>query len=184
MERLDLSKIVQHDFTSREYNKAVYDKKQIVLHHTASGNGVNGDINWWLKVKKRIGTCILIARDGTIHQVFSSKYWAYHLGENGKDHVSLGLRYRRNDMESIGIEIDSWGGLKKKGDDWVSYTGTVVPKENDDLAASMCFIAMTANSSKLKSLERSTQWILTLTPLHNFWVSSRASLFISKRIRS
>lgn len=130
MERLDLSKIVQHDFTSREYNKAVYDKKQIVLHHTASGNGVNGDINWWLKDKKRIGTCIIIARDGTIHQVFSSKYWAYHLGENGKDHVSLGLRYRRNDMESIGIEIDSWGGLKKKGDDWVSYTGTVVPKEN------------------------------------------------------
>lgn len=130
MERLDLSKIVQHDFTSREYNKAVYDKKQIVLHHTASGNGVNGDINWWLKDKKRIGTCILIARDGTIHQVFSSKYWAYHLGENGKDHVSLGLRYRRNDMESVGIEIDSWGGLKKKGDDWVSYTGTVVPKEN------------------------------------------------------
>lgn len=130
MERLDLSKIVQHDFTSREYNKAVYDKKQIVLHHTASGNGVNGDINWWLKDKKRIGTCILIARDGTIHQVFSSKYWAYHLGENGKDHVSLGLRYRRNDMESIGIEIDSWGGLKKKGGDWVSYTGKVVPKEN------------------------------------------------------
>ena len=130
MERLDLSKIVQHDFTSREYNKAVYDKKQIVLHHTASGNGVNGDINWWLKDKKRIGTCIIIARDGTIHQVFSSKYWAYHLGENGKDHVSLGLRYRRNDMESIGIEIDSWGGLKKKGDDWVSYTEKVVSKEN------------------------------------------------------
>jgi len=126
MEKLDLSKIVQHDFTEKDYKKVVYDKKQIVLHHTASGDGVNGDINWWLKDGKRVGTCILIGRDGTIHQAFSSKYWAYHLGENGDDHVSLGLRYRRNDMESIGIEIDSWGGLKKKGDKWVSWAGKEV----------------------------------------------------------
>ena len=129
MKELDLSKIVQHNFSSKEFVKELHEKKQVVLHHTVSGDKVNGDINWWLKDKKRIGTCILIERDGTIHQVFSSKYWAYHLGENGKDHVRMGLPYRRNDMNSIGIEIDSWGGLKKKEGKWYSSAGTLVPDE-------------------------------------------------------
>ena len=129
---LDISKIVQHDFTEREYMKDVYPKKQIVLHHTVSGEGVGGDVNWWLKDGSRVGTCILIARDGTIHQVFSSKYWAYHLGENGKDHTKMGVPYQRNDMKSIGIEIDSWGGLTyyPEFDRWQSYTGTIVPTED------------------------------------------------------
>lgn len=129
MKELDLSKIVQHNFSDKEFVKEVHEKKQVVMHHTVSGDSVSGDINWWLKDKKRIGTCILIARDGTIHQVFSSKYWAYHLGENGKDHVKMGLPYRRNDMNSIGIEIDSWGGLKKKDGKWYSSAGTLIPDE-------------------------------------------------------
>jgi len=108
---LDLNKIVQHRFSEKEYKKVIFPKRQVVLHHTVSGDNVDGDITWWLKDGKRIGTCILVARDGTIHQVFSSKYWAYHLGENGKDHAKVGLKYQRNDMGSIGIEIDSWGGL-------------------------------------------------------------------------
>lgn len=131
-EKLDLSKIVQHNFDAREYMKEVYPKKQITLHHTASGDGVGGDVNWWLVDKKRICTCVLIARDGTIHQVFSSKYWAYHLGETGRDHKKVGLPYQRNDMKSIGIEIDSWGGLKfdSKTNQWKSYTGTLVATED------------------------------------------------------
>lgn len=129
---LDLSKIVQHDFSAREYNRELYDKKQIVLHHTVSGDGVDGDINWWLKDGKRIGTCILIARDGTIHQVFSSKYWAYHLGENGDDHKKVGLKYQRNDMKSIGIEIDSWGGLVKD-----ESTGSWYPAKWDSVKKKM-----------------------------------------------
>jgi N-acetyl-anhydromuramyl-L-alanine amidase AmpD len=130
MKKLDLSSIVQHNFHEKHYNRVVFPKNQVVLHHTASGDGVGGDINWWLKDGKRIATCILIDRDGTIHQVFSSKFWGFHLGENGKDHVKVGLRYQRNDMNSIGIEIDSWGGLKKKNGKWVSYTGAVVPDES------------------------------------------------------
>lgn len=113
MKKLNLNDIVQHNFSSKEYVEAIFPKRQIVLHHTVSGDSVNGDITWWLKDKKRVGTCILIAHTGTIHQVFSSKFWAYHLGENGKDHIHMGLKYQRNDMNSIGIEIDSWGGLCK-----------------------------------------------------------------------
>lgn len=127
---LNTSKIVQHNFADKEYKKEQFPKTQVVLHHTVSGNSINGDINWWLKDGKRIGTCILIARDGTIHQVFSSKYWAYHLGEVTKDFKKVGLSYKRHDMNSIGIEIDSWGALKKKDGVWKSYTGETVQDEN------------------------------------------------------
>jgi N-acetyl-anhydromuramyl-L-alanine amidase AmpD len=113
---LDLNKIVQHNFSDKEYVKEVHAKNQVVLHHTVSGQHINGDVNWWLSDKQRIATCILIEHDGTIHQVFSSKFWAFHLGENGKDHVKMGLPYKRNDKNSIGIEIDSWGGLVKHTD--------------------------------------------------------------------
>jgi N-acetyl-anhydromuramyl-L-alanine amidase AmpD len=129
-EALDLSSIIQHNFHQKHYVKVAFPKNQITLHHTVSGEGIGGDISWWLNDGKRIGTPILIARDGTIHQTFSSKYWAYHLGENGKDHAKLGLKYRRNDMESIGIEIDSWGGLTKKDGKWYSCTGVLVEQEN------------------------------------------------------
>ena len=70
--KLDISSIVFHDFSEKEFIKTIYPKRQIVLHHTVSGRGLNGDITWWLKDKKRIGTCILINRLGDIHQVFSS----------------------------------------------------------------------------------------------------------------
>ena len=108
---LDLGAIVQHKFHAREFIKVAHDKHQIILHHTVSGEGVGGDINWWLKDGKRIGTCILIAHDGTIHQVFSSKYWGYHIGNKASDFKRFGLHYKRHDLNSIGIEIDAWGGL-------------------------------------------------------------------------
>lgn len=102
---IDLSKIKSVSFPSNKYFKEIYDKKQIVLHHTVSGPGIRGDLATWLKYKSRIGTCIIIDRDGTPNQLFSSKYWAWHLGVGKK---SL-------DSTSIGIEFDNWGPLYKDG---------------------------------------------------------------------
>jgi len=108
-----LDKIIFHkEFTAREFIKFPTQKKQIVLHHTVSPEGVKGDINWWLKDGKRIGTCIIVAHDGTPHQVFSSKYWAYHLGLGNKHFARQNMPYKSLDPASIGIEIDSFGGLK------------------------------------------------------------------------
>lgn len=105
---LDLNSIIQVDFPDNQYKREQTDKKQIVLHHTVSGQGVEGDIAWWRQTVERIGTAIIIGWDGKIYQCFSSKYWAYHLGAGNSN----------LDKFSIGIEIDSWGGLIKYMNKW------------------------------------------------------------------
>jgi len=101
------------------YYKEEFDKKQIVLHHTVSGPGIRGDLQTWKKYKSNIGTCIVIDRDGTINQLFSSKYWAYHLGA-GKSSL---------DKHSIGIELDNWGQLTEKNGKLYTVYDSVVDVE-------------------------------------------------------
>jgi N-acetylmuramoyl-L-alanine amidase len=87
-----------------KYEEQVYDKKQIVLHHTVSGPGIRGDLATWKKYKSAIATCIIVERDGTINQLFSSKYFGWHLG-CGKPDL---------DRHSIAIELDNWGQLEER----------------------------------------------------------------------
>ena len=132
---LKLSEIVQLAFPSYKYFKKEYPKIQIVLHHTVSGEGFGGDLRHWIKSKFNMGTAILVGRRGDIGQAFSSKYWAYHLGVPGSTYKKLGVPYKRWDMTSIGIEIDSYGGLKRNlkeyesGMKWMTVYGTPIPND-------------------------------------------------------
>ena len=104
--------IIQHpEFPSSQYYREVTWKTQIVLHHTVSGNGVQGDIDWWRQTPDRIAAHYIIERDGTIHQLFDDKYWAYHLGLKIRDFKEQGLNYINLNKNSIAIELDSWGPL-------------------------------------------------------------------------
>lgn len=116
---LDQSIIKQLDFPESQYYKEVFPKKQICLHHTSSGPGVDGDARWWMHTPERVGTCVIVARDGTIHSCFDSKYWAHHLGL----HVATN---RELNQHSIGIEIDAWGPLAFLDGQYRSYTGDAV----------------------------------------------------------
>lgn len=111
LKKLNLNEIIQVDFPDNQYIKEQTNKKQIVLHHTVSGQGVNGDIAWWRQSVERIGTALIINWDGKIYQCFSSKYWAYHLGVKTANSKAL-------NSESIGIEIDAWGGLIRTNRLW------------------------------------------------------------------
>ena len=111
LSKLNLNDIISVDFPDNQYIKEQTDKKQIVIHHTVSGQGVNGDIAWWRSTVDRVGTAIIVGWDGKIYQCFSSKYWAYHLGLKTSNNKKL-------NMESIGIEIDAWGGLIKFNKKW------------------------------------------------------------------
>lgn len=122
--------IIHHKFSENQYYSKETEKSQIVLHHTVSGNSVDGDIRWWEQTPERVATCIIIARDGTIHTLFNSEKWAHHLGvkirvfdslkikRNFRRSVQSGKMYVSNNVElnegAIGLEIDSWGGLEKK----------------------------------------------------------------------
>ncbi len=94
--------IIQARLPHSEYFRQKFSKRQIIIHHTASGEGVDGDINWWKTDPKHIATAFVISRHGVIYQCFSSSCWAYHTG--------LGDRI---DKQNIGIELDSWGPVLK-----------------------------------------------------------------------
>ncbi|MFW6246571.1 MAG: N-acetylmuramoyl-L-alanine amidase [bacterium] len=109
--KLSYEEIIQEDFPDHLYFKERTKKNQIVLHHTVSGRNVDGDINWWKQNPQRIATSIIIDWKGNIHQLFSTRYWAYHLGISASNNRAL-------NQASIGVEIDAWGGLVKYNRKW------------------------------------------------------------------
>jgi hypothetical protein len=121
--KLNLSEIIQVDFPDDQYFREQTDKKQIVLHHTVSGQGVDGDISWWRQTAERIGTAIIVGWDGKIYQCFSTKYWAHHIGSKAANNKAL-------NMASIGIEIDAWGGLMRYNRQWYPAKWDETLKQN------------------------------------------------------
>ncbi len=117
----------KYQLKDNQYFKEKFDKKQIVLHHTAGNSGAKGVVDWWNSNKSRVSTCYIIDRDGSIYQVFEDdKMWGYHLGVRGKVFKEHGVKYTGHaeflDEYSIGIELDCWGQLTKKGSNFYTYS--------------------------------------------------------------
>lgn len=118
MTKLNIRNINQLDFPENQYYQEKTDKSQIVLHHTVSGDTINGDYVYWKSTKERIATCVILARYGSnnIYQLFSSGNFAHHIGCRSSFLKEQGfIDYNTRNLElnkhSIGVEIDSWGGL-------------------------------------------------------------------------
>lgn len=129
-------KTVTYPLPESQYRKEEYIKKQIYLHHTVSGPGAEGDINYWKSTPDRVATCVVIERDGDIYECFNPKYCAAHLGITSDLAKKYGDKSVPNPNElllrhSIGIEIDSWGGLTKndKGQ-WINSAKQVMPSSD------------------------------------------------------
>lgn len=133
-----------YQLPENQYIREKTPKNQIVLHHTASGRGVDGDFRHWLNTPERIATSYIIAHDGTIYELFSPDFWGYHLGIKMDVFVrhkikpkyltdAKGNSYFANNIllekGSIGIELDSWGPLERVNGRYYSYTGKLVPEE-------------------------------------------------------
>ncbi|MFL5541188.1 MAG: N-acetylmuramoyl-L-alanine amidase [Longimicrobiaceae bacterium] len=71
-------------------------KERIVVHFTAGY--LKGDMAALTKKDNHVSTPFVVARDGTIYQLFSSKYWSYHLGK--------GAQGGNQQMSSSGIAIE------------------------------------------------------------------------------
>jgi len=118
IEQLDLSTLIQVNFPENQYYKEETDKNQVVIHHTVSGPSVNGVISWWTQTPEKVATHFIIDGTGKIYQLYSSKFWAHHLGIKSdflkklgfKDYGSRNLLLNKS---SIAIEICRWGGLIK-----------------------------------------------------------------------
>lgn len=127
--------IKQIDFPKEQYYQVVQEKKQIVLHHTVSDpTSANGDLNSWLTDTGRIATYCIIGYDGTVNKCFPSNNWGHHIGMKAETLKKLGFKDygSRNELlnkQSIGIEIDAWGGLTK-GKDGLYYNAYGKPISN------------------------------------------------------
>lgn len=94
-----------------EYFPGREQKSGIAIHHTVGGSA-KSTIEWWLADRtnggrpKLTGTAYIIARDGTIHEVFDPTAWAYQFGLTWP--VAARLRFERR---FVGIELASAGGL-------------------------------------------------------------------------
>ena len=119
-----LDKIIQIPFGN--YVKHPTKKTQVVLHHTVSGGSAKAVAKFWATKKGPIGTCIVIDKKGIAHQLFSSRYWAGHVGGRKTmtpEFMKFNLPYRSTSRSSIGVELIAWGGLKEVDGKLYNYYG-------------------------------------------------------------
>ena len=109
-----LEKIIKVDFPDNQYFKIKTIKTQIYLHHTVSPRySANVVDDYWAGTPEEVATAIILNGDGIPYQLYSTDYYAYHLGLTPGVFKLCGLPYKPLDKTSIGIEICSWGGLVK-----------------------------------------------------------------------
>ncbi|SEK94346.1 N-acetylmuramoyl-L-alanine amidase [Aquimarina amphilecti] len=128
------------------YVQEKHTKKQIVLHYTAGY--LKGDVAALSKPNYRVSVPFIIARNGAILNMWSSAYWAYHLGSKAVGGNTKGGK------RSIGIEMSNIGFLKRIGDQLVT-----VYNDNDVY----CDISETQFYIKLDTPYRGEQYFATHT---------------------
>ena len=124
------------NFPRAQYYATEHEKVSIDLHHTSSGRGSEGDIRWWAETPEHVATPYIIERDGTVVQLYDDHYWAHRLGiKNYIFDMHFVPKRRKNNLKqntwlnqrSIGIELDSWGGLAFVDGKCLSWTGKPIP---------------------------------------------------------
>jgi N-acetyl-anhydromuramyl-L-alanine amidase AmpD len=125
-------KINQLQFDPSQYIATETQKKQIVLHHTASpANSIQGDIDWWQQTKERVATHFIIGYDGAIYQLFPLQYYAFHCNVAEKSNT-IPKQYKtyeqsvKINQQSVGIELDCGGALTYRNGRFSTwYNGTI-----------------------------------------------------------
>lgn len=97
------------------FYKDVFPKKRIVVHYTAGY--LKGDIAALTTRDRHVSVPFVVARDGTVYNLWSSRFWSYHLGKGaagGNTEMS---------RSSVAIELSNLGYLRQKGDTLLTYSG-------------------------------------------------------------
>jgi hypothetical protein len=120
------------------YFKQKYEKKQIILHHSAGWDNARGMFDWWIVDNlKHVGTSIGITDNGNIIKGFDEEFWAASIGCNSNVFTQNGikLKYRNNriinnqelDECAVAVEICNWGSLTEKNGKYYSWTNHELP---------------------------------------------------------
>lgn len=97
------------------YYDTVHPKERIVIHYTAGT--IASDIPTLTTSNRHVSVPFVIARDGTIYQLFSSKFWSGHIGK-GLGNTNTG---NAQDKCSIGIELSNYGFLTERDGNLETY---------------------------------------------------------------
>jgi len=131
-------------------------KQQIVLHFTA-GN-LSGGMSTLTTQDRRVSVAFVLARDGTIYQLFPSKYWSGHIGAGIGNSGTNNAR----DKVTIGIEIINYGYLvEKNGNLETIYSRT---RENPNRIDLFCPLTQTEAYQKLNTPFRDQKYYASYTP--------------------
>jgi N-acetylmuramoyl-L-alanine amidase len=122
-------------------------KTHIVLHYTAGY--LRGDVASLTTPANPVSVPFVIARNGTILNLWSSRQWAYHLGPGAVGGNTAGSK------RSIGIELSNIGFLNKVGSNLVT---------DHDSTDVYCTLAETSQYVALKTPFRGKTYFATYTP--------------------
>lgn len=130
-------------------------KTAIVVHATVGV--LSGDIATLTNASNPVSVPYVIARDGSIYELFDPKYWAYHLGKG-----TIGGN-KINSSRSIGIELSNMGPLKLCGTNLETIYSRM--KVGDKIAATdvYCGVDDTSLYTKLESPYRGYQYFSAYT---------------------
>lgn len=128
-----------------------FPKKKIVLHFTV-GN-IQGDLGALTRANNHVSVPFLIARDGTIYQLFSSAAWSYHLGRG-----AVGGN-RTQSRQSIGIELSNYGYLIERD----GNLETAYSRVNGNPVDIYCSLSETDKYTKLDPPFREQSYYATFT---------------------
>jgi hypothetical protein len=133
---INLAEIVQYNLPDVQYLKDVHAKRQIVLHHSAGWDNARGMFDGWAADKQRVATCMGIVDDGTLHQCFASKYWAWHINFiSSGNSARTETRFKKYntyahgellERQSVAVEVCNWGPLKPDPRGWKTWAGAII----------------------------------------------------------
>lgn len=99
-----------------EYYYAVeHPKERILLHFTAGQ--IRSDLSALTSNKHHVSVPFVIGRDGTLYQLFSSRFWSGNIGK-GLGNTGTG---NRQDQVTISIEISNYGYLTEREGNLETY---------------------------------------------------------------
>lgn len=91
------------------FHAVEHPKQRVVLHFTA-GN-LRGDMSTLTRQDFHVSVAFVIARDGTIYQLFPSKFWSGHIGPGLGNEKGTG---NAQDKATIGIELSNYGFVTER----------------------------------------------------------------------
>lgn len=166
----------------------VFEKRQIVIHHSAGWDNARGVFEYWDSDARRgVCTSCAIGDNGQVLRGFDEQFWGHALGIEQSLFNSMGVKTVNNLMlnrQAVQVEICAWGRLTENGKGgYKSWKGVTVPSNQVDVVPFRGFPAYERYTEK--QLEALELWIVLNAmrfdiPLDykgpTFWNVNRAAL--------